>query len=205
MSTETKAPQVVTDVLAIDLLTVGEWREWLTAHAGEERSVWVVIHNKTSGRATFEMPELVEQALCFGWIDAKAIRRDEQSRYQQFTRRNPRSTWSRINRDRIEKLTAAGLMTPAGQHLVDQAKASGAWDCLAEAQAGIVPADLQAELAGSPIAAEHFAAFPPSSKVRILSWIAGAKRPETRRSRIIETVSKAAVNQRANHPELARD
>jgi uncharacterized protein YdeI (YjbR/CyaY-like superfamily) len=160
----------------------------------------VVIHNKTSGRANFEMPELVEQALCFGWIDAKAIRRDGQSRYQQFTRRNPRSTWSRINRDRIEKLTAAGLMTAAGQHLVDQAKQSGAWDCLAEAQAGIVPADLQTELAGKPLAAEHFAAFPPSSKVRILTWIAAAKRPETRHSRITQTVTQATTNRRANHP-----
>ena len=200
MSTETKAPQEVTDELALDLATVGEWREWLAANAGEERAVWVIIHNKTSGRANFEMPELVEQALCFGWIDAKAIRRDGQSRYQQFTRRNPRSTWSRINRDRIEKLTAAGLMTPAGQHLVDQAKQSGAWDCLAEAQSGIIPTDLQAELAGNPVAAEHFAAFPPSSKVRILTWIATAKRPETRQSRITETVTQATTNHRANHP-----
>jgi uncharacterized protein YdeI (YjbR/CyaY-like superfamily) len=185
---------------AIELATVDEWREWLTANAGEERSVWLVIHNKASGRANFAMPELVEQALCFGWIDAKAIGRDGQSRYQQFTRRNPRSTWSRINRDRIEKLTAAGLMTPAGQTLVDLAKQSGAWDCLAEAQDGIIPADLQSELAGNAAAARHFAAFPPSSKVRILIWIAGAKRPETRRSRITEAVAQATTNHRANHP-----
>jgi uncharacterized protein YdeI (YjbR/CyaY-like superfamily) len=200
MSTQTKTPQVVTDDMATDLATVGEWREWLSANAAAERSVWLVIHNKTSGRVNFEMPELVEQALCFGWIDAKAIRRDGQSRYQQFTRRNPRSTWSRINRDRIEKLTAAGLMTPAGQTLVDQAKQSGAWDCLAEAQAGIISADLQAALDRCEPAARHFAAFPPSSQVRILSWIAGAKRPETRRSRITETVTQATTNHRANHP-----
>jgi uncharacterized protein YdeI (YjbR/CyaY-like superfamily) len=192
--------QVVTQDQAVEPATVGEWREWLTANAGEERSVWVVIHNKTSGRATFEMPELVEQALCFGWIDAKAIRRDGQSRYQQFTRRNPRSTWSALNRDRIEKLTAAGLMTPAGQDLVDQAKESGAWDCLAEAQNGVIPADLQAELDRSESAARHFAAFPPSSQRRILSWIAGAKRPETRQARITEAVTLATVNHRANHP-----
>ncbi|WP_133980950.1 YdeI/OmpD-associated family protein [Kribbella voronezhensis] len=198
MSTQTA--QVVTDESATELATVAEWREWLTANADAERSVWLVIHNKTSGRANFEMPELVEQALCFGWIDAKAIRRDGDSRYQQFTRRNPRSTWSRINRDRIEKLTAAGLMTPAGQELVEQAKKSGAWDCLAEAQAGIIPADLQTELDRNPVAANHFAAFPPSSQVRILSWIAGAKRPETRHSRITEAVALATINCRANHP-----
>ncbi|QNE18782.1 hypothetical protein F1D05_13815 [Kribbella qitaiheensis] len=200
MSTQTKTPQVVTDELATDLATVGEWREWLTANAGEERSVWLVIHNKTSGRVNFEMPELVEQALCFGWIDAKAIRRDGQSRYQQFTRRNPRSTWSRINRDRIEKLTKAGLMMPAGQDLVDQANQSGAWDCLAEAQNGVIPADLQSELDQNATAARHFAAFPPSSQVRILSWIAGAKRPETRQARITTTITLATTNHRANHP-----
>jgi uncharacterized protein YdeI (YjbR/CyaY-like superfamily) len=192
--------QVITQDEAVELATVGEWREWLTANAGEQRSVWLVIHNKTSGQANFEMPELVEQALCFGWIDAKAIRRDGQSRYQQFTRRNPRSTWSKLNRDRVENLTAAGLMTPAGQHLVDEAKRTGAWDCLAEAQAGIIPADLQLELDGSEAAARHFAAFPRSSQVRILSWIAGAKRPETRQSRITQTITLATTNQRANHP-----
>jgi uncharacterized protein YdeI (YjbR/CyaY-like superfamily) len=192
--------QVVTQDEAVELATVGEWREWLTANAGTQRSVWLVIHNKTSGRANFEMPELVEQALCFGWIDAKAIRRDGQSRYQQFTRRNPRSTWSRLNRDRVEKLTAAGLMTPAGQSLVDQAKESGAWDCLAEAQDGVIPADLQAELDRSAPAARHFAAFPPSSQRQILIWIAGAKRPETRQARIAETVTQAIANRRANQP-----
>jgi uncharacterized protein YdeI (YjbR/CyaY-like superfamily) len=199
MSTQT--PQVITDELAAEPASVAEWRAWLTVNGETERSVWLVIHNKTSGRATFELPELVEQALCFGWIDAKAIRRDGQSRYQQFTRRNPRSTWSRINRDRVGQLTAAGLMMPAGQELVDQAKKSGAWDCLAEAQAGVVPTDLQVELDRNPAAARHFAAFPPSSRVRILSWIAAAKRPETRRSRITEAVTLAATNRRANHPQ----
>lgn len=129
-----------------------------------------------------------------------ARRCDATSTYQTFTPRNPRSTWSQVNRDRVERLIASGLMAAPGQELIDLAKSTGTWDCLAEAQNGVIPTDLQAELDRCPEAATHFAAFPPSSKRRILEWIALAKRPETRTGRIGQTVTLAAANQRANHP-----
>jgi uncharacterized protein YdeI (YjbR/CyaY-like superfamily) len=194
------AAQTISDDKAVQLANLVEWREWLATNSRTQRSVWLVIHNKSSEFAGFEMPELVEHALCFGWIDAKAIKRDEHSRYQQFTPRNPRSTWSAINRARIEKLTAAGLMEQAGQDLVDLARRSGTWDCLAEAQNLVIPADLQAAFATSEPARCHFEAFPPSSKRLILQWIALAKRPETRARRVAATIADAAENRRANHP-----
>lgn len=190
--------QVVTDDEAFDPATVEEWREWLAQHGRTERGVWVVVHRK--GETGINLAEAVEHALCFGWIDSKTLRRDESSTYQTFTPRNPRSTWSQVNRDRVEKLLAAGLMEAPGQEMLDLAHKSGTWDCLAEAQNGVIPADLQVEFDRCEEAAKHFAAFPPSSKRRILEWIALAKRPETRAHRITQTVTLAAVNQRANHP-----
>lgn len=196
MSTQVKAKQVVTDDEAFEPATVEEWRAWLRQNGRTERSVWVIVHRGGQG---INLAEAVEHALCFGWIDSKTLRRDDTSTYQTFTPRNPRSTWSQVNRDRVEKLLAAGLMEAPGQELIDLARRTGTWDCLAEAQNGVIPADLQAELDRSEEAAKNFAAFPPSSKRRILEWIALAKRPETRHRRITETTTQAALNQRANH------
>lgn len=196
MSTQAKVKQVVTDDEAFEPATVEEWRAWLRQNGRTERSVWVIVRRDGQG---INLAEAVEHGLCFGWIDSKTLRRDDSSTYQTFTPRNPRSTWSQVNRDRVERLLAAGLMEAPGQELIDLARRTGTWDCLAEAQNGVIPADLQAELDRSEEAAKNFAAFPPSSKRRILEWIALAKRPETRLNRIAQTVELAAVNQRANH------
>jgi uncharacterized protein YdeI (YjbR/CyaY-like superfamily) len=185
-----------TDDNALDL-TADEWRAWLAANGRTERTVWLIIHRDSAG---VDLVSAVEQALCFGWIDSKTVKRDDKTTYQCFTPRNPRSTWSKVNRDRIERLTAAGLMDPAGQELIDLARRTGTWDLLADAQNLIVPDDLAAALAANPPADKHFRAFPPSARRSILEWITLAKRPETRARRIQQTVAEAADNRRANDP-----
>ncbi|MEV6410086.1 YdeI/OmpD-associated family protein [Kribbella sp. NPDC051718] len=196
MSTDAKVKQVVTDDEAFAPASVQEWRDWLATNGRTERSVWLIVRRDGTG---VELAEAVEHALCFGWIDSKTLRRDATSTYQTFTPRNPRSTWSQVNRDRAERLLAEGLMAAPGQELIDLAQRTGTWDSLADAQNGVIPADLQSELARHPKAAAHFAAFPPSSKRRILEWITLAKRPETRANRITQTITLATTNQRANH------
>ncbi|MEV0291744.1 MULTISPECIES: YdeI/OmpD-associated family protein [unclassified Kribbella] len=183
----------LTDVDALEL-TAGEWRSWLAANGRTERSVWLVVHRDAAGP---NLAEAVETALCFGWIDSKTVKRDDKTTYQCFTPRNPRSTWSKVNRDRVERLTAAGRMDPSGQELIDLAKRTGTWDLLADAQNLIVPDDLAAALAAKPEADKHFRAFPPSARRAILEWITLAKRPETRARRIEQTVAQAAQNVRA--------
>ncbi|TCO22219.1 uncharacterized protein YdeI (YjbR/CyaY-like superfamily) [Kribbella steppae] len=184
----------LTDEDALACSTVAEWRTWLAANGRTERSVWLIVHRDAEG---VDLMSAVEQALCFGWIDSKTVKRDDKTTYQCFTPRNPRSTWSKINRDRVEQLISAGLMDPAGQELIDLAKHTGTWDLLADAQNLIVPADLAAALAANPPADKHFQAFPPSSRRAILEWITLAKRPETRAGRIEQTVEQAAQNVRA--------
>lgn len=173
---------------------VSEWRGWLEANGRTERSVWLVVHREADG---LNLAAAVEHALCFGWIDSKTVRRDERTTYQCFTPRNPRSTWSKVNRERVERLTAAGLMRPAGAELVAHARSVGTWDLLADAQNLIVPPDLRAALAADPRADENFQAFPPSTRRTILEWITLAKRAETRSRRIAETVEQAAAGLRA--------
>lgn len=188
----------MSDELAVRLADVEEWRGWLSDHGQSERAVWLVV-----GRGAEDVVDYVaavEHALCFGWVDSKTIKRDDTTTYQCFTPRNPRSTWSKVNRERVARLTAEGLMAPAGAAVIERAKTTGVWDVLAEAQNLVVPADLQTELDRNDAAGKHFAKFPPSSKRLILEWIALAKRPETRARRIQQTVELAELNQRANHP-----
>lgn len=177
-----------------------DWRAWLARNHRSEKEVWLVIHHKDSGTPGVRYHEAIEHALCYGWIDSHARKRDADSSHLRFTPRSPRSTWSRVNRRRAAKMIELGLMTEHGQALIDLARANGTWQVLTDAESSAVPDDLRESLDRNEAARANFQKFPPSSKRLILQWIATAKRPETRRRRIDRTVDLAAVNIRANHP-----
>jgi uncharacterized protein YdeI (YjbR/CyaY-like superfamily) len=174
-----------------------EWRDWLAQHGPSEKAVWLVMYHKKSETSSVDYPESIEEALCFGWIDSKSIKRDGESSYLMFTPRKATGKWSSSNKERVERLTAAGLMTPAGQYFIDLAKETGTWDALTDAENAVIPDDLQQELAKNETALKHFTAFPKSAKRQILAWISDAKRPETRQQRVARTVELAADNVRA--------
>jgi uncharacterized protein YdeI (YjbR/CyaY-like superfamily) len=113
--------------------------------------------------------------------------------------RKPGSAWSRVNKERAERLIASGLMTEAGLAKIEQAKANGSWSKLDDVEALTIPGDLAEALSAHPPAAANFDGFPRSSKRLILEWIIQAKRSETRAKRIEETARLAAKNERANH------
>lgn len=164
-----------------------------------ETSVWLIIYHKDSGVSSPKYDEAVEEALCFGWIDSKPNKRDDESYYLLFAQRKSKSNWSKANRVRAEKMVQRGLMTTAGQAMIDLAKRTGTWTALQSVQESILPADLKKLFGKNKKAYDNYQAFPPSSKRIILEWIMNAKRPETRRKRIEETVALAAKDKRANH------
>jgi uncharacterized protein YdeI (YjbR/CyaY-like superfamily) len=176
-----------------------EWRGWLAEHGQSEKRVWLAIYRKGTSKPSVRFHDAIEDALCFGWVDSKAIPRDAESCYLCFTPRNPKSAWGHVNRERAERLIEQGLMMAPGQAMIDLGKATGTWDRFADAQRGVVPPDLQAKFDADEIAARNFAGFPPSSKRLILQWIESAKRPETRARRVAQTAELAAQNVRANH------
>lgn len=175
------------------------WRNWLSKNGGSQRSVWLIIYHKGSKTPSVDYKASIEDALCFGWIDSKAIKRDAESFYLSFTPRKPQSHWSKVNRERVEKLTAKGLMMPTGQAVIDLAKKTGTWDGLAAAQNNEIPEDLQKLFNSNKTAFKNFEAFAPSSKRVILEWITKAKRVETRQQRVLQTVELAKDNIKANH------
>jgi uncharacterized protein YdeI (YjbR/CyaY-like superfamily) len=177
-----------------------DWRAWLARNCRSEKEIWLVIYHASSGTPGVRYHEAIEQALCYGWIDSHARKRDTDSCYLRFTPRNPRSLWSRVNRQRAAKMTELGLMTEHGQALIERARANGTWQVLPDADSSAIPGDLQELLDRNEAAAKNFQNFPPSSKRLILEWIAAAKRPDTRQRRINQTAGLAVVNIRANHP-----
>lgn len=177
-----------------------EWRSWLEGNHTQVESIWLVTHKKSAGAWHVPWSDAVDEALCFGWIDSRAETLDETRRMVLFAPRRKGSTWSRINKDKIERLTAQGRMHSAGLAKIERAKADGSWSLLDEVEAMVVPPDLIAALGARPLAAANFEAFPRSAKKAILHWIVQAKRPETRERRIRETAELAARNIRADQP-----
>ena len=173
------------------------WREWLAANHATRQSVWLIIYKKESNTPSVHYPEAVDEALCFGWVDSKPNKRDAESYFQYFSKRNPNSNWSGVNKRKIEKLLREKRLAPAGLEMVGIAKRTGTWDALNDVENGVVPEDLQRAFAKYPDAAKYFDAFPKSTKRGILEWILNAKRPETRRKRVEQTAALADKNQRA--------
>ena len=176
-----------------------EWRKWLEKNHQTESSVWLIIFHKCSEVKSVYYDEAVEEAICFGWIDSIANKRDSESKYQLFSRRKPGSKWSRLNRQRSAKMISQGMMTPSGQAVIDRAMKEGTWEALEQVQSAVIPDDLRKLFNKNKTALKNFQAFPPSSKRIILEWILNARQPQTRERRIAQTVELAAKNIKANH------
>lgn len=178
-----------------------DWRAWLAEHHAESTGAWLVSWKKATGRPAVSYDEVVEEALCFGWIDSTARTLDEERQMMLMTPRKKGSAWSRSNKQRVERLEAAGLIEPAGYAAIERAKSEGTWAILDDVEDLIEPPDLTAALDAEPEARSNWNAFAPSARKAILQHIAFAKRPETRANRVAETTRLAAVNQKAFQPE----
>lgn len=172
------------------------WRAWLEANHATARGVWLVTWRSGSGRNRLDYETAIQEALCFGWVDSTGGSFDEQRGRLYFAPRKPRSVWAASNKARVERLIAEGRMTPAGLAVIERAKANGSWEILESAERLEVPDDLAAALEGHPPAAANFAAFPPSARKQMLSWVAIAVRPATRSARILKIAEAAARNER---------
>ena len=176
------------------------WRAWLIDHHEGSNGVYLVSWRRATGRPSVSYEEAVEEALCVGWIDSSGRNLDDERSIQWFSPRRAGSGWARSNKVRVERLTAAGLMLPAGFAAIEDAKRNGTWTLLDDVENLVVPDDLASALATTPLARTNWDAFPPSARRAMLGWLVGAKRPETRAKRIAEIAEKAGRNERAYPP-----
>jgi len=170
------------------------WREWLANHHADPTGVWLVLAKKGTEKPTsLTYDQALEEALCHGWIDGQAGRRDEATYRQRFTPRRRRSAWSKRNTGIAERLIAEDRMHPAGHAEVERAKADGRWEAAYAGPASMeVPADLAEALAAEPKAQAMFEGLNSQNRYAILYRIATAKRAETRARRIEQFVTMLA-------------
>jgi uncharacterized protein YdeI (YjbR/CyaY-like superfamily) len=139
------------------------WRNWLAENHKQKQAVWLIIYKKGTGVPSLTYEQAVEEALCFGWIDSKPNKRDENSFYQFFAKRKPKSNWSALNKTRVEKLLAANKMHASGLAMIELAIQTGTWTALDKVEQLEIPTDLQALFDSNPIAEGYFAGFSKSS------------------------------------------
>ncbi len=164
------------------------WREWLAENHETEQAVWLVYYKKSSNKPSLSWSNAVDEALCFGWIDSKHVSIDHESSQQYFGRRKPNSTWSKVNKDKVEQLIAQGLMTEAGFKSIAVAKANGSWTILDEVEQYIIPPDLEAAFTAHPKAQDFYLSLSKSIQKSILQWLVMAKTTATREKRIAEII-----------------
>lgn len=173
-----------------------QWREWLDKNCQGNETIWVICSKKNAGGKRINHDEAVEEALCYGWIDSLARSFNEESYLQSFTKRKPKSVWSKINKEKVERFIKEGLMAQAGLDSIEAAKSNGYWSILDEVEELIIPPDLEKEFDRKPVAKVYFLGLSRSDKKRILQWLVLAKRPETRQLRLYQVVESAAQNQK---------
>jgi uncharacterized protein YdeI (YjbR/CyaY-like superfamily) len=180
--------------------TAAAWRAWLAAHHASASGLWLKIAKKAAAEGTLSYAEALDEALCFGWIDAQTRGLDDDYWMKRFTPRKPGSRWSKINTQKAEALIAADRMQPAGLEEVESARADGRWAAAYSGPRSItVPDDLAAALAANPVAAEFFATLNSHNRYAILYRIGTVKRPETRARKIAQYVQMLAEH-KTLHP-----
>ncbi len=173
-----------------------DWRNWLEKNHLIKDSIWLMFYKKASPNHNLSWSEAVDAALCFGWIDSTIKSLDNEKYIQYFSKRKPKSNWSKVNKDKVKILIEQGLMKEAGAKCIKIAKENGSWTFLDEVEALIVPDDLKEALMKNKDSIEYFENLSKSSKKILLYWVVSAKRKETRQKRILEIAENASQKQK---------
>ena len=181
----------------VEVSSTQELRQWFEKHYAQPESIWLVTYKKTFPNKYISIQQVLDEVLCFGWMDGRRMKLDDERTMQLLS---PRKTqhWSKTYKDRVARLQAAGRMHEAGLKAIEISKANGLWDFLNDVDALIKPDDLIEALEAHPPALDNYETFPESAKRDILRWIKLAKKPDTRAKRILKTAQLAAQNKRAS-------
>lgn len=176
------------------------WRHWLSKNFNKSPGIWLVYYKVGKSKPRLPYADMVEEALCFGWIDSLPRKLDDERSMLLITPRKPKSVWSDLNKVRVAKLMAEGLMTEHGLKAITIAKQNGSWDTLTEgnkaAETNTLPADLLKAFKGKAVALKNFKAFSTSIRKQFMYWINSAKTEETRNKRLLQTVLMSEANRK---------
>lgn len=176
-----------------------QWRNWLEENHMKKDAIWLVCYQIKTGKPSVSWSEAVDEALCFGWIDSTRRSSGDGSFIQFFTKRKPTGTWSKINKEKVQRLIEEGMMTEAGLSVIELAKQNGSWEILDQVEELIIFDDLELAFAQVEGSKDFFLGLSKSVKKSILHWVVMAKRPETRQKRIEEIVTRAGQQLKPKH------
>ena len=188
---------VADDLPELTVADAAAWREWLGEHHQDPSGVWLLLAKKgTTDPTSLSYDQALDEALCWGWIDGQAKRRDDATYLQRLTPRRLRSQWSQRNVGIIARLDADGRMQPAGWSEVERAKADGRWEAAYAGPAGIVvPPDLAVALAAEPKAQAMYQILTSQNRYAVISRIESLKRADSRAHRVEQYVAMLALGQ----------
>lgn len=169
-----------------------EWRQWLSENHEVKQAVWLIYFKKNSSKPSFPWSEAVDEALCFGWIDSVRKSIDHETFIQFFSKRKPKSVWSKINKEKVQRLIDEGQMSQAGYLTIEIAKQNGSWIILDEVEELVIPKDLEKEFKKLKGSKDFYLSLSKSVRKAILQWLVMAKQPATRQKRIIEIAELAS-------------
>lgn len=184
----------------VEIRSTSQLSQWLSSNHANAQAVWLVTYKKSSDALYIPYTEIVDELLCWGWIDSTPRKLDEHRSMLLIANRNPKSRWSKVNKDKVARLLQEGRMQPPGLSKIELARQSGTWDALNEVDQLSEPDDLLTALKAHESALSNWKNFPPSTRRGILEWIHTAKTQETRAKRILQTATLASQNIRANQP-----
>mgnify|MGYP001576358816 CR=1 FL=1 len=174
-----------------------EWRSWLEKNHMNTKEVWLLHYKKQSKKQTLDHIDAVEEALCFGWIDSKLKKIDQERYILKYSPRKQKSVWSKINKENAEKMIASGKMTHAGLEKIEETKKHGLWDtAYTNKLKERIPLDLKKALLADSIAWDNFQHFANSYRNMYCGWVKNAKTNETRKRRIAQVVERSQNNKK---------
>lgn len=175
-----------------------EWREWLhTHHNNHPKGIHLIFYKVELNIPTMRWEEAVKEALCYGWIDSTVKSLGNGKRRQFFCPRNPKSTWSALNKSYIKELEQEHLIHESGWKTIHLAKKTGTWTAMDDVENLIVPENLEKAFRNNPAAYANYQNFAPSYRKNYLTWLYQAKREETQQKRIAEIIKLCAANMKS--------
>ena len=187
----------MTENTALYLKDKTQWRKWLKTNHKNTKEVWLIHYKKPTNKKSVSHIEAVEEALCFGWIDSKLKKIDEEKFILKYSPRKQKSIWSKINKEKAEELIASGKMTQTGLEKIEEAKKQGFWDkAYTNLERERLPSDLKNSLMKNEKAWNNFKKFANSYRNMYIGWVKGAKTEKTRIRRISQVVKWAAQNKK---------
>ena len=199
-----RLPKTYKNEPVLPFASQAEWRRWLEENHASHDALWICYAKKSAGIPSVTYAEVIEEALCFGWIDGQAASLSETHYLQRYTPRRKRSLWSRINRTKAEALIASGRMQPSGLREIEAARADGRWEnAYASSSVIEIPDILRLALDSSPAAARAFAGLDSRNRYAILYRLTHAKREETRQRLLVQFIAMLEEG-RTIHPPASR-